>query len=199
MGLDMYLYKIKKHNKFRKETIIKMANDLYGNKELQDKTSNLYQALKDLTYEETRYDFKGQEVYLDSEVAYWRKANAIHNYIYTNFAEEYQHDYDTIFLTKENLTDLLIDCKKVLNDLTEDKIIEKIEKQDFFTKETYYNYIYDSKLAREILPTTDGFFFGSTDYDNYYKEDIENTIEQLEKVLTETDFENEEIYYVASY
>jgi hypothetical protein len=37
--------------------------------------------------------------------------------------------------------------------------------------------------AGELLPTTSGFFFGGTEYDKYYMEDIKNTIKIIEKCL----------------
>jgi hypothetical protein len=43
----------------------------------------------------------------------------------------------------------------------------------------------DPSKADELLPTTEGFFFGGTDYDEYYMRDIEYTIEILEQVLLE--------------
>ena len=59
--------------------------------------------------------------------------------------------------------------------------------------------VYESIVAKQLLPTQSGFFFGSTEYTEYYKEDLEDTIRQLEQVLKETDFGNEELYYYASY
>lgn len=41
------------------------------------------------------------------------------------------------------------------------------------------------KLCEEELPTESGFFFGGTDYDEYYVEQLDSTIEQLEKVINE--------------
>lgn len=35
------------------------------------------------------------------------------------------------------------------------------------------------------LPTEEGFFFGDTDYNEYYVADLDSTIEQLEKVIDE--------------
>ena len=35
----------------------------------------------------------------------------------------------------------------------------------------------------DLLPTIQGFFFGSTEYDEYYYSDIDETIEILENVL----------------
>ena len=37
--------------------------------------------------------------------------------------------------------------------------------------------------APEILPTCDGFFFGSLDYDDYYFESIENVLQSFKTIL----------------
>lgn len=44
-------------------------------------------------------------------------------------------------------------------------------------------------LADSLLPSQDGFFFGSTEYDEYYFEDLENTIEQLKDVEADSWYE----------
>lgn len=41
------------------------------------------------------------------------------------------------------------------------------------------------KLCEDELPTEDGFFFGSTDYDEWYLENVDSAIEQLKKVVAE--------------
>jgi hypothetical protein len=45
-----------------------------------------------------------------------------------------------------------------------------------------------------LLPSTSGFFFGNTEYDEWYYNDIQNTIEILEKALEDKDGE----YYYSS-
>ena len=60
-------------------------------------------------------------------------------------------------------------------------------------------YIKDPSVAMGLLPTTSGFFFGSTDYDEYYVNDIKETIDIVTKVLETTDFEKEMVYYVSSW
>lgn len=55
------------------------------------------------------------------------------------------------------------------------------------------------EIAEKVLPTQAGFFFGSTEYDEWYYEDIKSTIDILEKVLAETDFENYQITYHSSW
>ena len=59
--------------------------------------------------------------------------------------------------------------------------------------------ISDPTTAMELLPVTDGFFFGSQEYDQYYLSDIEYTIEVLEDVLKHTDFDKEIVVYNASW
>jgi hypothetical protein len=38
-------------------------------------------------------------------------------------------------------------------------------------------------MAANVLPTQPGFFFGSYDYDEWYMEDMKNTVDQLDKIL----------------
>lgn len=45
----------------------------------------------------------------------------------------------------------------------------------------------DHSLAATMLPTQDGFFFGSTEYDEYYFGDIERELEAFERILKEWD------------
>ena len=54
-------------------------------------------------------------------------------------------------------------------------------------------------LAEARLPSTSGFFFGSTEYDGYYFDDIEKTIDIITKVLETTDFETQMLYYCSSW
>ncbi|WP_242027586.1 hypothetical protein [Leuconostoc pseudomesenteroides] len=49
-------------------------------------------------------------------------------------------------------------------------------------------------LALELLPTASGFFFGSTDYDGYYFEELRDTQHFLQKEFTyNSDIEH--LYY----
>jgi hypothetical protein len=54
-------------------------------------------------------------------------------------------------------------------------------------------------LAKKELPTQLGFFFGGTEYDEYYYHEINETIDILKKVLAETDFEKQTITYQSSW
>ena len=119
---------------------------------------------------------------IDENIGYWRKANQIHNWMVNNVQAGID-DCGTYEVTKKNIEKLLNICRSIkqLSDLEDGKIVVN---QD---------------IAAALLPTICGFFFGSTDYDEYYMEDINYTIELLEKVLGETDFEKEMIVYCSSW
>ena len=52
--------------------------------------------------------------------------------------------------------------------------------------------------AKDLLPTTEGFFFGSTDYDDYYFDDLKETVNVLEEELKNEDEEGD-YYYTSSW
>lgn len=52
----------------------------------------------------------------------------------------------------------------------------------------------DHDCASEILPTEDGFFFGRTEYDDYYFADVRNVRDEFKEILSTVDWENEELY-----
>ena len=54
-------------------------------------------------------------------------------------------------------------------------------------------------ICKDLLPTTKGFFFGSTNYDQFYIEDVKSTVLILREVLKETDFNEYKIYYSSSW
>ena len=45
------------------------------------------------------------------------------------------------------------------------------------------------------MPTKSGFFFGDTEINEWYFEDIKNTLRQTADILINTDFDKEDIYY----
>ena len=102
------------------------------------------------------------------EVMYWRKANQIREWFVRNTGYGENDDCKYHRLTEKQLRKLYDDCKTVLT---------------------------DHSKAEEIMPTSSGFFFGSTAYDEWYFNDIEETAEQLYHILNDTDFETEDIYY----
>ncbi len=102
--------------------------------------------------------------YIVEEAGYWRKANQIHQWFVDN-VQNGTDDCGNYYVSRENLENLLEVCNKVLA---------------------------DKSRAEELLPTQSGFFFGGTQYDEYYFDDIINTKEIVEDCLSDSsadDFE----------
>lgn len=89
------------------------------------------------------------------EAIYWRKANAIHKW----FVDHVQNGVDDrgyYPVSELQLRELLATVENVLA---------------------------DHSRAAELLPTTTGFFFGSSEYDRWYFEDLIRTREKLINIL----------------
>jgi len=154
MGLDMYLSAKKYLSRYFDETDsqrIKGINDLFGIEGSEDD------------------DYGAQEVIF--RVAYWRKANAIHQW-FVQHVQNGQDDCNEYYVTREKLQELLELCKQI---------------------------VAEPKKASKLLPTQSGFFFGNTTYDEWYHSDIARTVERFEKVLADPAFAKTEFYYQSSW
>lgn len=218
MGLDMYLSKAKyfagltikdilnidEFFKWKKENTQHTLEEWCGVKEedLNFQYINLYRReFKERTYYwDSTHDFSYNSII--TEVGYWRKANQIHNWFVDNV--QYGNDDCGSYEVKEtHLRDLLEICLTVREH-------SELIPGDVHNGDTFKNgrmvplienglIIKDPVTAMELLPCQSGFFFGSTEYDEYYMRDINSTIEILEKVLESTDFEHEVIIYSSSW
>jgi hypothetical protein len=154
MGLDMYLSAKKYLSKYfdAEDTgKINAINDIFG-----------------IVGEEDG-DYGAQEVTF--RIAYWRKANAIHQWFVDNCQDGIDECQET-FLPREKLQELMELCETI---------------------------IADPKKARENLPTTSGFFFGSTEYDDYYLQDVQYTADRLKKILNDEALNKCHFYYQSSW
>lgn len=161
--------------------------------------ANLYN--KKYSYWDTEHKYGYARII--EQVGYWRKANEIHNWFVENVQDgiddcDYHHE-----VTKEILEELLDICQTVLNscELVEAKIENgttyKNGEMIPIMEDGYI--IKDPSIAMELLPTQSGFFFGSTSYNQWYVDDIKETIDIITEVLETTDFDKEMIYYVSSW
>lgn len=122
---------------------------------------------------------------ITEELMYWRKANQIHGWL-TNHCIEID-DSRVYQVTKDHLNKLLLDCKKVLQILeTAPKGTTQVlggwkDGEEYYVDVEVYT---DISEVLEILPPCEGFFFGSNQVDEYYKETIEGTIRLLEEELS---------------
>ena len=109
--------------------------------------------------------------YILLTVGYWRKANAIHQWFVKN-VQGGVDECQNARVYREQLQELKTACDEVLADATK---------------------------ARELLPTTSGFFFGETDYDEWYHDGVKHTSEMLEMLLSNPKFEDCDFDYQSSW
>lgn len=56
----------------------------------------------------------------------------------------------------------------------------------------------DTSLTSELMPPSEGFFFGSDEIDEWYWKDVENAYKVFSEILSDGE-ENREYYYQASW
>lgn len=126
-------------------------------------------------------------MYIEEEVMYWRKANQIHHWFVKN-VQDGEDNCGTYYVDSDMLQQLVDKCKEALLVVRNAPITTKQVQTGWSQQGDIYADIKIFDCADEIndiLPPAQGFFFGSSDIDEYYKEDLENTIQKLEAVLAE--------------
>jgi len=159
VGLDMYLSACKYTSKY---------NDIKTNEKLW----KLFKEVKPINLNSAEVSF---------EIGYWRKSNQIHSWFVDN-CQDGKDECQETEVPREQLKELLEICEKVLKILSEQKTT-KTKKTDKYSQENEYNLYLDTDEIKDLLPTRAGFFFGDTEYDEYYKNDIEDTIEIIKRCL----------------
>ena len=121
-------------------------------------------------------------------VAYWRKANAIHNWFVEHLADG-TDDCRDIDVSREDLQKLLdvvatvlASCKVVKGKIQNGSRTTSDGKEEPIMEDG--EYIEDPSVAEALLPTQSGFFFGSTDYDQHYIEDLQYTQKAPTEILS---------------
>lgn len=108
----------------------------------------------------------------DVEDVYFRKLNWIRNWLVKHLRLNEDECAEDVLVPKEKLEELLSDVRAVLN---------------------------NHDLAEQLLPTKGGFFFGGTDYSDYYFDSLIGIETEIQALLTTTDFEIEDVYYDESW
>jgi hypothetical protein len=93
--------------------------------------------------------------YVVEEAGYWRKANQIHKW-FVDVVQEGNDNCGSYYVSRDTLEELLDICKQIRD---------------------------DHSKADKLLPTQSGFFYGGTEYDEWYFTDIDNTIKIIEECL----------------
>lgn len=93
--------------------------------------------------------------YVEVKVAYWRKANQIHQW-FVEQVQGHNDDCGEYYVSREQLQELIDLCDSV---------------------------IASPDLAQQELPTASGFFFGNQEYDEWYFNDVKYTSATLKNIL----------------
>lgn len=108
-------------------------------------------------------NFKSIETSVDYQVGYWRKANAIHKW-FVDVCADGVDECQPIYVSLEKVKTLRNLCDRVLG---------------------------ARELAQKLLPTGAGFFFGGTEYDDWYYDNVEYTRDLLNDVIEFLDEHND--------
>lgn len=98
---------------------------------------------------------------IQTEIGYFRKVNFLMEFF------KYEGNCDYVEITREQLEELQDRCTRIATQQGEG---EEYNEDDV-------------ALAKELLPTQGGFFFGSTDYDKWYFQDVKEVLTWVNGVL----------------
>ena len=137
--------------------------------------------------------------YVEEEVCYWRKANQIHKW----FVDHVQGGVDnchTYYVSSEQLKDLHDTVVRVLSvaNMASGKVSSGYSFNADGTKHTFWEdgrVITNPEEVAAILPTGAGYFFGGTDYDEWYIKDLEHTRDSLASLIAEDEGDGSDFYY----
>lgn len=227
MGLDMYLSKWKLHG-YSVENAIAVDNWLDWQEHLKEirsgksdsdactfedwcgksedeVTPEMIETLKP-EWKTRYYSWDTEHKYphnmIYTPLASWRKANAIHNW----FVQNVQHGVDDCgeyVISRGDLEELRRVCQKILDEAVMkpgkvhngDRLVNGNWEPMYEDGEVVIN----PEVCETYLPSQGGFFFGSTDYDHYYIEDIKDTINIIDRVMKEVNWETETVSYSSSW
>lgn len=108
----------------------------------------------------SKLDIVDDTIKVSITCAYWRKANAIHNWFVTN-CQEGVDECQVSDVHPEQLAQLRDLCLRAV---------------------TAYDQG-EPEVARSVLTPTQGFFFGGTEVDDWYAQDLRDTAAAIERVV----------------
>ena len=147
-------------------------NLLHGNSDMEYDSATIPQ-YRDIITAADMFDVaSANDIYgvqVQVNCAYWRKVNAVHNWFVQN-VQNGEDDCGEYYVSHDRLKQLLTAARQCL-----------------LHKDPNY------------LPPVSGFFFGSTDIDEWYWHGIKDTIKQLKRLTELPDFDELSFYYQSSW
>lgn len=181
MGLDMYL---------SKKTYVKQWSHIEPENQFQVEVKKGGEPVTSIKSERVSY--------VTEQVGYWRKFNALHNWFVEN-CQDGRDECQETYVDREKLEELIVTLHEVKN------ILETSPKKKVQVKNGWSNgedtfveieVVSDSEKLDDLFPTSSGFFFGGTEYDEYYQEQVNETIELITELLKD---ETGDYYYQSSW
>lgn len=119
------------------------------------------------------------------EIGFWEEANQIHAWFVDN-VQKGEDDRQEHYVNRTQLANLHATIQEVLDGS------ELVLKSESVGRSWYDQVMHgindryvikDASLAKKLLPTREGFFFGSTEYDQQYLETLRHTRDILREAL----------------
>jgi hypothetical protein len=183
MGWDIYFYKVKAQgaNTTDIETLDSMRREHRKSlipSEVRDEVANLTKStpsekdrarLIELLAPYTYYSFqKGMLETCELEkVAYWAD----------DIIESFSHRFDMYYRKVNFLYAYFADRLE-----NEQCLVTRHDVEDIIDRANKVLLAHDDSVSMELLPTQCGFFFGSTDYDDWYFADVKDCLTQMKKL-----------------
>jgi hypothetical protein len=140
---------------------------------------------------------------VEVNVAYWRKANAIHRW-FVDVVQGGVDECQASEVTRDQLDALRLSAQTVLDAvevkpglITNGYTLSQGEDGDLIRSPILEEggvVVAGTDVAEELLPTKPGFFFGSTDYDEWYVQGLRDAVKQITAALDSTPAEATFIY-----
>lgn len=169
MGLDMYLY---------------AERYIGGWQHADEKQRDTFQKVTALANLPTTDESPSVEV--KATVGYWRKANQIHHWFVTH-VQDGTDDCRSYHVERDTLRELREVCQKVLALPCESTTVtyNQLGPAGLETAREEGRMLSERATAEAegLLPTQAGFFFGGTEYGEWYLRDIEGTVTILDRAL----------------
>lgn len=128
---------------------------------------------------------------VEEDRMYWRKANHIHGWFVDN-VQDGQDDCKEYQVDDDRLRALLVTCQKVIE---ASKLVDGMvymgeewdsKKQAWATLREPGKLIEDPTVAKALLPTRKGFFFGCYEYDEDYLNQVIRTKDWAYRMLVDS-------------
>lgn len=160
MGLDMYLRAQKYYPRYDWEKTRELREQGVDTVDPDNWAQNHdYTSIVNIADIVNLIDDNNSGLSIEFNVGYWRKANAIHNWFVNKLANGVD-ECQEIYVSRHDLEKLSDSCAYVLRN--KDK-------------------------AMTVLPPVSGFFFGSTELDEWYFHELKRTIEIIDNCLSVPD------------